>query len=151
MKKTFWQWVVYILLYIWQLPQNLVALCLILFFKISKKPLEFTTYKGIIYVWVSKWRNGVSLGNYVLLDNELYRMDGVTINHEYGHTVQSRILGPLYLFTIGILSGGWNLIDRILGRYDKKWTYKRSYKIYYSMPWEHWADVAGGVERHYDQ
>ena len=150
MKKTIFQWVIYILLFIWQLPQNLLSLIMILIFKLSKKNVEFSIYKDEIYVWIIRWYNGVSLGNFILLDKEYYEHNLDTINHEYGHSIQSKILGPLYLPIIGVLSGGWNLIDRLLRRCCKTWTYNKAYKVYYSMPWEHTADLLGGVKRNYN-
>lgn len=139
-----------VLLYIWQLPQNLLALILMPVYNIIIGKPEIREYKGIKYVWYKDWRNGVSLGNYVLIgtyyDN---RLD--TINHEYGHTRQSVYLGPLYLILIGLPSIVWNTIDRILTRTVESWTWEKSYKIYYYyMPWERWADKLGGVERHFD-
>lgn len=139
-----------VLLYIWQLPQNLVALFLMLLYRIILgKPIK-VDYKGVTYVWYVNWRNGVSLGNYVLLGTYYAeRLD--VINHEYGHTRQSTIFGPLYLLLVGLPSITWNMIDRLLRRIRKDWTYAKSYRIYYSMPWEHGADVLGGVERHFDE
>ena len=53
-----------ILLYIWQLPQNLIGLVMMLFMKpyISKEK-----YKGITYVVSKKMSGGISLGNYIIL------------------------------------------------------------------------------------
>lgn len=138
-----------ILLYIWQLPQNLLALIWTAILCIFHEKPEIRDYKGVKYVWFKKWPNGVSLGHYVVI-GDYYEQRLETINHEYGHTRQSLYLGPLYLLLIGLPSGLWNLIDRLLMNVDPKWTYKRSYRIYYSMPWEHWADVLGGVERHFE-
>lgn len=139
-----------ILLFVWQLPQNLVALLLMLIYRCILGKPEIRQYKGVKYVWYYNWRNGVSLGCYVLMGTP-YEDDLVTINHEYGHTRQSVIFGPLYLLLIGLPSITWNIIDRILRRTAKCWTYNKSYRIYYSMPWEHGADVLGGVERHYKE
>lgn len=139
-----------VLLYIWQLPQNLLALLLIIIYRFIFGKYETSIYKGINYVWYGNWLGGVSLGNYVLLGTwHSSRLD--TVNHEYGHTRQSLYLGPLYLILIGLPSITWNIIDRILTRTVKSWTYSKSYKIYYYyMPWERWADILGNVERHFD-
>lgn len=139
-----------ILLYIWQIPQNLVAIIWSLILCIFYKKPEVENYKGVKYIWFKNWRNGVSLGHYVILGT-WYRYGETTINHEYGHTRQSVCLGPLYLLLIGLPSGTWNLIDRVLmSVFPKKWNYKYANKVYYSMPWEHWADKLGGVERNFD-
>ena len=80
-------------------------------------------------------RSGICLGDYIVLkrkDNE----DG--IKHEYGHSIQSRILGPLYLLLIGLPSLLGNIYCSHFHK-DSQW--------YYRQPWEHWADVLGGVQR----
>ena len=62
----------------------------------------------------------MSLGQYIFLTNDPYRY--VTedqdiekvyqkiLVHEYGHSIQSLILGPLYLIVIGIPSYSWGTI-----------------------------------------
>lgn len=138
-----------ILLYIWQLPQNVLALILAGVYSLIWGRFIKVNIGDICYLYFKKWRCGVSLGHYVLLgDYALERPD--IIKHEYGHTRQSIFLGPLYLILIGLPSATWNLIDRILMRTVKGWAGKKSDKIYYNMPWEHWADMLGGVERHYE-
>lgn len=56
--------------------------------------------------------------------------------HEYGHVKQSRILGPLYLFVIGIPSLLWAC-----------WYRKHKRGSYYAFYTEKWADRLGGVIR----
>ena len=47
-------------------------------------------------------QGAITLGNYVFVGlNSEYRL---TVKHELGHTIQSKILGPLYLIVIGIPS-----------------------------------------------
>jgi len=50
-----------------------------------------------------KWNFGFTLGPYINSQN-INRSPGM-FEHEYGHTIQSRILGPLYLSKIAIPSG----------------------------------------------
>jgi hypothetical protein len=135
-----------VLLYIWQLPQNLLALIWTGIFSLFHKKEEVTEFRGIKYIWFQKWSGAVSLGNYVLIGT-FYKNRLDTMNHEYGHTCQSRKQGWFYLLLTGLPSGIWNLIDRILMRTCKDWTWQKSYKIYYSMPWEKKADEYGGVVR----
>lgn len=60
------------------------------------------------------------------------------LKHEYGHTIQSKILGPLYLLVIGLPSIIW------AGCFKK---YREKNKIsYYSLYTEKWANKLGGVE-----
>ena len=127
-----------ILLYIWQLPQNLLGLIMLLFMKpyISKEK-----YKGITYVVSSKMSGGISLGNYVIL-SKTYKDKKRHVkvwDHEWGHTRDSRLFGPLYLIIIGLPSIIWawmygTIITPTTNGYYKFYTEKR-------------ADRLGGVKR----
>ena len=122
--------------YMWQLPQNLLGILVIIF---SKGKYEYTIDGKDVY---STKRNfGVSLGKYIIVNNFGY---GDTVKHEYGHCLQSEKLGWLYLLVIGLPSALGNLYDRIAHR---NWNYRSRIKWYYSQPWESWADKLGGVER----
>lgn len=134
-----------VLLYIWQLPQNLFALIMYAVLSIKHKKMYTTKYKGITYHWFDNYAVGASLGNYVLLGTWAMDRDDV-INHEYGHTVQSKILGPLYLLTVGIISGCGNLIDRLHTK-ERGWTDEEADRWYYNQPVEKWADFCGKVQR----
>ena len=121
-----------VLLYIWQLPQNLLGLILLLFYKREK---VYHRLNGRTFYFTSEMPSGISLGNYIIM-NRQDREDGM--RHEYGHTIQSRYLGWLYLLVIGLPSLCGNIWDRIFCKGDR-W--------YYNQPWEKWADRLGGVER----
>lgn len=127
------------LFYIWQLPQNLLGLLLLAFYKKEK---VYHRLNGRTFYFTDEMPSGISLGNYIIMNRE-DKEDGM--RHEYGHTIQSRILGPLYLILIGMPSLLWNIIDRIIVEPLVGW--EKSCILYYKMPWEHWADVLGGVER----
>lgn len=129
-----------ILLWLWQLPQNLLGLFLTLNFK------EVMTYdfkdgtRGNVF-FNSLFGSGVSLGNYIILDSEYLHYLTIlqdSLNHEHGHQKQSKILGPFYLIVIGLPSLLGNIYSRIFHK-DSVW--------YYKQPWEAWADKLGGVER----
>ena len=84
-----------VLSYLWQLPQNLLALGLLL-----RGYDDVFPYKGAM-VYTCTWLNGgVSLGKYILLNTPTT----VDICHEYGHCRQSKMLGPLYLLVVGLWS-----------------------------------------------
>jgi len=61
--------------------------------------------------------------------------DETTIKHEYGHSIQERLLGPLYWTTIAIPSVTFNKFG------------SNKDIDYYSTPWERTADLFGGVSR----
>lgn len=122
-----------ILLYIWQLPQNIVGLAVIFFY--GAVTGKYDTYKDS-GLWFVNQFGGVSLGRYIIIHvNHATNMD--TIKHEYGHCIQSKIFGPAYLFVIGIPSLIHNVLHQIgiaKGDYYKYWC-------------EKWADRLGGVKR----
>lgn len=120
-----------IILWFWQLPQHLLGLALYLIYL----PVP---NKGVFIT--EEISAGISLGEIVILP----KFDETDAKHEHGHTIQSRILGPLYLFVIGIPSLCGNLIDRF---FHKGWPAKKRNKWYFSLPWEKWADKLGGVIR----
>ena len=120
------------LLWIWQLPQNIAGWLLRLTCKSSWQTNDFT-----IYYRYKFFKSAVSLGNYIIADMQCghnYKM----AKHEHGHQKQSRMLGPLYLIVIGLPSLLGNIYSRI---------FHKSYEWYYKQPWEAWADKLGGVER----
>lgn len=134
------------LLWIWQLPQHLIAVFIlyVLNRKSDRKECEIAG----IRVWkVKGWtvcNCGVSLGDYILLPSS--RVNNETVaKHEHGHQYQSRYFGWLYLILVGIASAVFNnLWDRL---FHKSWTAEERNRWYYSRYPEKWADELGGVER----
>ena len=141
-----------ILKYIWQLPQHIVALLLILYYKYRKYGCMKSRYKVLVkdkQVRVNVYKAlmtgpGISLGDYIITNPYEYKVTEMLIKHEYGHQRQSLYLGPLYLLIIGIPSLLGNIWDT---NFHKKWPPIKSYRWYYNQPWEKWADKLGGVER----
>lgn len=105
-------------------------------------------YHGAV---ITEWKNNssVSLGLFVFVTAEPFFYEKVKneaskeeaakrlLVHEYGHTIQSLILGPLYLIAIGIPSAYWGF-SPLLGKMRK--TRKISYFSFYT---ESWANVLG--------
>ena len=85
----------------WGLPQTLAGF--ILFIKYRKT--KHISFKGSIVTYWPK-KGGISLGMFTFVEDRLGRQVEVQ-NHEYGHTIQSLILGPLYLIVVGIPSFIW--------------------------------------------
>jgi hypothetical protein len=127
--------IVKILLLIWQFPQSIGAAILRFYLTRKGYKLNQYRYKGrIVYQWADRPRFAVSLGEYIFTNH----LDYKTLAHEYGHSRQSRYLGPLYLLTVGIVSAMWNLLARRNGYISR---------TYYQRWPENWADALGGVER----
>ena len=111
----------------WGFPQTLLGF--FVFLKNIKEP--HSLHRFSVY---TRWRDdlsGVSLGLFTFTGSDC--MDDMK-NHELGHCVQSLILGPLYLFVIGLPSLIWN----------RRWTknLKRGglQKNYFTFFTEKWAE-----------
>lgn len=102
MMKLIMKYIRNLILFIWQLPQHIVALIYFGYLVMMCKDLGVDSrYKQAIVI-PCVMRGAVTLGNYVFVGlNSEYRK---TVKHELGHTIQSKILGPLYLIIIGIPS-----------------------------------------------
>lgn len=120
---------VYILLYIWQLPQNLAGLIYLIILRGEKKILK---QRNSTFYIAPTPSGGVSLGNYVFL-SKYSGLEEPVYDHEFGHCIQSRILGPFYLLTVGICSGIHYLLHDSSHNYYDFWT-------------ERWANKLGGIE-----
>lgn len=128
--------IVRILLWLWQLPQNLVGLVIRLIY--GGYPLYPLVYKHCVVIQRPNFPGGISLGCTIMVKR--FNIDGYKDNptlwdHEYGHCRQSLYLGPLYLLVIGLPS----LIHAALYRPEKG--------NYYDFYTERWADRLGGVNR----
>ena len=123
--KNFLDKLVFCLYFIWQLPQNIVALVMMPFMgKLTK-----VKYENYCYAFEGEKMSGsISLGNFIILSK--YGAKSVTtIAHEYGHVVDSHIFGPLYLFVIGIpsISNAWfHFTECYHDWYTEKWANKNA-------------------------
>ena len=124
--------IVQFFLYVWQLPQNLLGLLLVEILT----PEENIDYKGVRLHYSSKLRGSISLGRHIIVSTNYRDYNGKTEAHEYGHCRQSKMLGPLYLIVVGLMSLIWAGV------------YRPGYgKSYYDFYTEKWADRLGGVQR----
>lgn len=126
------QTIINIILYIWQLPQNLLGLLLVAILK----PEDSYELEGVRLCYASRMRGGISLGRYILIRSRMKDFTGNTERHELGHAKQSKILGWLYLPVIGLPSLIWAAAFR-----------PGNGRSYYDFYTERWADRLGGVER----
>lgn len=121
-----------IILFLWQLPQNLVGLFMLLF-KEDKKVAQ-RDY-SVCYRW--SLEGGISLGYFTFVSRNLEIKECHVMHEIDGHTVQSKILGPLYLLIIGLPSIMWAW----LRRYNLN-----KFPNYYSFYTEKWANYCAGIE-----
>ena len=130
----------------WGLPQSLLGFILFLYWR--KRGAPHRTYHGAI---VTEWAagGGISLGLFVFVSEKAsrYMRDGRELSpaeskrgvlvHEYGHCIQSLMLGPLYLIAVGIPSNAWaNLPALRRIRREKSMSY-------YAVYPENWANQLG--------
>ena len=122
-----------IVLWIWQLPQNLLGLLLMLILQGETRH----RLGSIRFYYLKTFPGGVTLGEYIFVG----RKQDLTVRHEFGHVMQSRYLGPLYLLVIGLPSLLHAWLNGAIGCCD------RHPDGYYHFYTESWADRLGGVKR----
>lgn len=81
------RYVISFLLYLWQLPQNLVGLVYMLML-ITKGEKRILEQRGATFYTSPSISGGVSLGNYVFISPEVVNKDPVYY-HEFGHCIHS--------------------------------------------------------------
>ena len=118
-----------ILLYILQLPQNLLGLLFLLVLTGETRH----RLGSIRFYFLDSFSGGITLGEYIIVGTR----QQLTVRHEFGHVRQSRMLGPLYLPVIGIPSLLWAALGSMVCPF-------REYHWFYT---EAWADRLGGVKR----
>lgn len=122
------KWLAYlvnILLALWQLPQNLIGVFTALF-----TGWHYVGVVGGAMFFTKKGTGCVSLGQFVFVTSRGFLYDKELCAHEWGHTRQSRMLGWLYLFVIGIPSA-------------VKCTFCNDSEEYHEFYTEAWADRLG--------
>lgn len=135
---------------LWGLPQTLVGAVVFLAFR----PPRHGWFHGVL---VSSWphRSCVSLGMFVFIaESAIGCADSLAdpkrpslqriIAHEYGHTVQSALFGPLYLPIMGLPSALW---ANTRAAAQRRCAQNRSY---YDFPTERLANYLGNRVLHMD-
>lgn len=124
-------WLLIILDFIWELPQNIAGLIVKLCYCKSGSRKVQTYKQGECTIQNWGMLSGVSLGWFQFTYRYASRD---TASHEVGHSVQSLYLGPLYLLVIGLPSIIWaGLI------------WPRKGGSYYDFYTESWANKLSGA------
>lgn len=128
----------------WGILQNLIGFGMFLWHIRSR---HFFYHGAVVTVWASG-KFSLGMGMFIFMrtpregeeftelptDGDFARV----LVHEYGHTIQSVILGPLYLLVISIPSGLWCNLPQAAA-------YRKKHKVsYYAFYPEKWADHLGG-------
>lgn len=121
-----------ILLWVWQFPQNITGWFLWVFIF---KSHATTRHKGARIMFTYQMSGGVTLGKWVFLDARYYgnSYGSSVMKHEYGHTVQSKMLGWLYLIVIGlpsIVHAAFHKKGDYYHFYTEKWANRLADKYY---------------------
>lgn len=123
-------------MFILEFPQNIIGfLGFVIYAKVLKYP--YYKYQGSLVTHVKGGWGAISLSKYIFADDRCYQSN--IIKHEYGHSIQSKILLFLYLPVIGLPSLIWN---RLFKGYRAKYS-----KSYYSFYTEAWANKLGGYKQ----
>lgn len=122
--KTIWL----VFLTVWMGIQNIFGCFAWLWIKIW-----FGAKFNGVYFAVPKKSWGISLGWFIFIGDKM-RDKHISFLHERGHLVQSKILGPLYMFTVGI--GSWYNYATCKSRFD-----------YHKFWCEKWADNISRIKR----
>lgn len=130
------------LFFLWELPQNLVGLLTYLYLRKLHKIEGIRQEQARLFIETRKL--GVSLGWFIFWTRRSNRYSHLVNDcrmHEYGHSLQSRILGPLYLLVVGLPSVMRHLYSvRYASKTGMQWM------AYYDSFPENWADKLGGVK-----
>ncbi len=130
-----------IIFFLWELPQNISGIIHLLIASARGLVISRSYDQNRIFI---KVRHGaVSLGLFVFWSDTgdgVFTLDARNRLHEYGHSIQSRILGPFYLPIVGIPS-----VSRVMYAH---WYYRKhgmEWDGYYRGFPENWADRLGNV------
>ncbi len=128
----------------WGIVQTLLGAIL---FLLHVRDKHFVYRGAVVTVW--KGKSSLALGGFLFITDEPFFYEKLKeeynrealfnrlLVHEYGHTVQSLILGPLYLLIMGIPSTLWGFLPWLGKR-------RREKEIsYFSFFTEAWANALG--------
>lgn len=130
--------VYWLLQFSWGILQNLVGLCIFLALLAARPRAERYLFHGAI---VTHWGRRGSMGCGLFIFYGHYTapepIASSVLVHEFGHTVQSMLLGPFFLPIIGLPSLIWATADY----YEK--LRRRQHRSYYDLYCEAGANRLG--------
>lgn len=107
MKKRIFHWIYWLLQFSWGIDQNVIGLFWVMILLIRNPQRERMFYHG---AFVIDWDDPIScmgLGMFIFIHDFSDPQLKPILRHEYGHTIQSLLLGPLFLFVIALPSLLW--------------------------------------------
>jgi hypothetical protein len=140
-KEKQWKMVLlYLMYWTWCFPQSFIGLIWFIVCKIRGfKSSEYNKYTLWTHDTNYSPAGGVSLGMFMFskeydMNRYVYNTE-IVRDHEYGHVIQSLMLGWFYIIIIGLPSVVWLLL------------HSKTRKSYYWFYTESWADKLGKVKR----
>jgi hypothetical protein len=125
----------------WGFPQTLLAAVL---YAAHRKDDHFDYHGAKATAWNKD--SGISLGKFIFVPRKPGGTAGrFLLEHEYGHTLQSLILGPFYLLVVGAPSMLWNRLPYFKSKR------RRTGKSYYSAPFEKTANILAAHAHKHEQ
>ena len=98
----------YLLRFTWELPQTLFGASYTLLILLFCKIYEMQIYDGVMVIRCRighDYWGGICFGSIILGDSRIKaEINNALFMHEFGHVLQSRQVGPIYLFKYGIPS-----------------------------------------------
>ena len=110
----------------WGAPQTLIGA---LIYAANRDKEHFDFNGAAATVWDRE--EGLSLGKFIFVPNS----ETVLTEHEYGHCIQSMILGPAYLLLVGVPSLMWSRVPYFINKR------KKTGRSYYSPVFEKSANA----------
>ena len=127
-----------VLRWIWEFPQCLLGFILTLIYDV-----KYVGKIGEVRYYAGNFPGGISLGLFILCRDTSYERNlNHVIEHEFGHTIQSKWTGPLYLLLFGLPSILWASFINFVFFPNK---------VYYWFYTERLADHLGGVKPRWNE
>lgn len=132
----------YFVQFTWGLPVNLISGIIYL---ILKNKFRTEKFENAFITYIPGNWGGLSLGLFIFIaDGREKEWTDNTRIHEYGHTIQCLLLGPLYWIVVALPSAVW---CNFFAGYRK-----RNNVSYYKLYCESWANAWGqkwsGLKQH---
>ncbi|OAI31552.1 hypothetical protein A1351_21370 [Methylosinus sp. R-45379] len=131
------------LLFGWELPQNVVGTLVLVVQAMRGNVIVISFQQERVFVELRSI-GAISLGLFVFFtckDNPFVPVGRENRDHEFGHSFQSRALGPLYLPVIGTASEA-----RVVYAFAYRYVTGRRWSGYYDGFPERQADELGGAD-----
>lgn len=90
--------------FVWQIPQSLTGLVMLLYFKLFGGAELISCRKLCLCYKAKNMRGGISLGNFAFVSPSLSKDEASIAHEQLGHTWDSKLMGPLYLIIVGLPS-----------------------------------------------